>query len=95
MDRKVEYLQESLEKSQKEIRERDQKVSGSVKLLQVDILFMRTDNDEVLMRCVQVQFLTERLEMLKSQLQVKEELEKVWLITKTTGRGEFYFVKDC
>lgn len=27
--------------------------------------------------CVQMQFLTERLEMLKSQLQVKEELEKV------------------
>lgn len=34
--------------------------------------------DEVSLRSVQMQFLMERLEMLKSQIQVKEDLERVW-----------------
>lgn len=38
MERKVEHLQEALEKSQKEIREKDQKVSRSAQLLQNDSL---------------------------------------------------------
>lgn len=36
----------------------------------------------------QMQFLTERMEMLKSQLQVKEDLERVWHMLEGNYREE-------
>lgn len=35
-----------------------------------------------------MQFLTERMEMLKSQLQVKEDLERVWHMLDANYREE-------
>ncbi len=76
MEKNVEYLQEALEKSQQELREKDQQVSRwewlMMSLLKDKLI------DEVSLRSVQMQFLMERLEMLKSQIQVKEDLERVW-----------------
>ncbi len=76
MEKNVQYLQEALEKSQQELREKDQQVSHWEWLL----MSLLKDKliDEVSLRSVQMQFLMERLEMLKSQIQVKEDLERVW-----------------
>lgn len=77
MEKKVEYLQEALEKSQNELREKDQQVSHwewTLKGLLMDIKW----TDEVPLPSGQMQFLTERMEMLKSQLQDKEDIERVW-----------------
>ncbi len=76
MEKNVQYLQEALEKSQQELREKDQQVSRWEWLL----MSLLKDKliDEVSLRSVQMQFLMERLEMLKSQIQVKEDLERVW-----------------
>ncbi len=80
MEKNVEYLQEALEKSQQELREKDQQVSRWEWLL----MSLLKDKliDEVSLRSVQMQFLMERLEMLKSQIQVKEDLERVWHMFK-------------
>ncbi len=75
MEKNVEYLQEALEKSQKELREKDQQVS-CWEWPQMSLL-MDKWTDEVSLLSVQMQFLMERLEMLKSQIQVKEDLERV------------------
>lgn len=75
MEKNVEYLQEALEKSQKELREKDQQVS-CWEWPQMS-LSMDKWTDEVTLLSVQMQFLMERLEMLKSQIQVKEDLERV------------------
>lgn len=75
MEKNVEYLQEALEKSQKELREKDQQVS-CWEWPQMSLL-MDKWTDEVTLLSVQMQFLMERLEMLKSQIQVKEDLERV------------------